>query len=210
MPNEGFLSRWSRRKVESQNNQATPPAVAKEDADKPVPPDSGRAPQALPADDAAQPPLPLTMEDVARLTKDSDYSAFLARGVDENVKRSALKKLFSDPHFNVMDGLDVYIDDYSKFEPIPAAMLATLNHAKSLLDPLSQLEKPVMSLVDDKLEPEKARTEDGEPAGGDPELAVTETPDAPEAANAEPAPGQQQYPAPDTSADPAKLSQERP
>lgn len=33
---------------------------------------------------------------------------------EESVKRAALKKLFSDPRFNVMDGLDVDIDDYSK------------------------------------------------------------------------------------------------
>ena len=30
-----------------------------------------------------------------------------------------MKKLFSDPHFNVMDGLDTYIDDYGKPDPIP-------------------------------------------------------------------------------------------
>ena len=48
------------------------------------------------------------------------------------VRRAALKKLFSDPHFNVMDGLDVYIDDYSKTEPIPAAMLAGLRQAQNI------------------------------------------------------------------------------
>ena len=36
---------------------------------------------------------------------------------------AALKKLFSDPHFNVMDGLDTYIDDYGKPDPIPPSML---------------------------------------------------------------------------------------
>src|SRR5690606_30000982 len=76
------------------------------------------------------------------------YSAFMAQGVDESVKRSAMKKLFSNPHFNIMDGLDIYIDDYSKFEPISPALLASLSHAKNLLDPLSQLEAPLMSLLD--------------------------------------------------------------
>ena len=52
--------------------------------------------------------------------------------VGEDVRRAALKKLFSDPHFNVMDGLDVYIDDYSKTEPIPAAMLAGLRQAQNI------------------------------------------------------------------------------
>jgi hypothetical protein len=50
---------------------------------------------------------------VESLTIDSDFSAFLQPEVDETLKRQALKQLFRDPHFNVMDGLDVYIDDYS-------------------------------------------------------------------------------------------------
>ena len=53
--------------------------------------------------------------------------------VDEGVKRAALKKLFSDPRFNVMDGLDVYIDDYSIEDPIPPGMLAQLQHAQTTL-----------------------------------------------------------------------------
>ena len=50
---------------------------------------------------------------------DSDYRAFFHPKVGEDVRRAALKKLFADPRFNVMDGLDVYIDDYSKEAPIP-------------------------------------------------------------------------------------------
>jgi len=50
------------------------------------------------------------------------------------VRRAALKKLFSDPRFNVMDGLDVYVDDYSKSEPIPPAMLAGLRQAQKILE----------------------------------------------------------------------------
>ena len=42
-------------------------------------------------------------------------------------------KLFSDPRFNVMDGLDVYIDDYTKGDPIPPELLARLEHAKRTL-----------------------------------------------------------------------------
>ena len=55
--------------------------------------------------------------------------------VDESLKRAALKKLFADPHFNVMDGLDVYIDDYSKPDPIPPDMLARLIQNRALFDP---------------------------------------------------------------------------
>jgi hypothetical protein len=69
---------------------------------------------------------------VEELTIDSDYSGFFHPKVDEKLRHSALRKLFSDPHFNVMDGLDTYIDDYSKTEPIPAAMLAGLKQAQRI------------------------------------------------------------------------------
>jgi hypothetical protein len=49
------------------------------------------------------------------------------------LRTAALRKLFRDPHFSVMDGLDVYMDDYSKPDPIPEAMLRTLQHAKGIL-----------------------------------------------------------------------------
>jgi hypothetical protein len=52
--------------------------------------------------------------------------------VAPEVRNAAMKKLFSDPHFNVMDGLDVYIDDYSKPDPVPPAMLRQLASAKFL------------------------------------------------------------------------------
>jgi hypothetical protein len=48
------------------------------------------------------------------------------------VKNAALKKLFTDPHFNLMDGLDTYIDDYGKPDPIPDSMLRKMNQAKFL------------------------------------------------------------------------------
>ena len=74
-----------------------------------------------------------TLEDVAKLTTDSDYSAFAARHVDNKVRNAAMRKLFAgDPHFNVMDGLDVYIDDYSVGEPIAKSMLRQMVQARSL------------------------------------------------------------------------------
>jgi hypothetical protein len=80
----------------------------------------------------APPPLP-TLADVAALTRDSDYKRFVMPGVDEGVKRAAMKKMFfSDPHFNVMDGLDTYIGDYNTPDPIPASMLRKMWQSKAL------------------------------------------------------------------------------
>ena len=95
----------------------------------------------LPLAGKAEPTLPLpTLQDVADLTADSDYSAFVARAVAPQVRNAAMKKLFADPHFNVMDGLDTYIDDYSLPDPLPQAMLRKMASAK------------FMQLFDDKVE----------------------------------------------------------
>ena len=108
---EAFLSRWSRLKEETKQE---PPQKAPEQAANPKAP----APELTPLD---------------KLTFDSDYRGFFHPKVDEGMRRAALKKLFTDPRFNVMDGLDVYIDDYSKTEPIPAEMLAQLKQAQNIL-----------------------------------------------------------------------------
>jgi hypothetical protein len=48
------------------------------------------------------------------------------------VKNAALKKLFTDPHFNLMDRLDVYIDDYNVADPLPQNMILKMAQAKFL------------------------------------------------------------------------------
>jgi hypothetical protein len=149
MDAESFFARWSRRKTHSGENE---PALADgvglpAGVHDPAPP----AAMVQPAKPTEPVPAP-TLEDVARLTHESDFTPFVARGVDETVRRSAMKKLFSDPQFNLMDGLDIYVGDYHTFEPIPPAMLALLNHAQALLNPLAHLEGPLMRLVQAPLE----------------------------------------------------------
>jgi hypothetical protein len=72
------------------------------------------------------------MDDVATLTRESDFSRFVSPGVDGDVKNAALKRLFTDPHFNVMDGLDTYIDDYGKPDPLPEGMLRQMVQSQLL------------------------------------------------------------------------------
>jgi hypothetical protein len=84
-------------------------------------------------DTAAVPAEPQpTMDDVAQLTTASDFRRFVAPGVDSGVKNAALKTLFTDPHFNVMDGLDTYIDDYNKPDPMPASWLKKMTQSAYL------------------------------------------------------------------------------
>jgi hypothetical protein len=121
---DSFFRRWSERKSQAQQQEA------------PVGQTIGAT---APLSDATRPdgerPLP-SLADVAALTPESDYSAFVARGVDPLVRRQALKKLFAAPGFAPVDGLDIHMEDYNRFAPLPAAMLAALNHAKSVLAPV--------------------------------------------------------------------------
>ena len=111
-PLEGLsLGRWSRLKREAARRKDVP-AAKPEDIGAPIatpPPVVAAAAAAEAAAPARGDPLP----PVESLTVDSDFSAFLQPEVDETLKRQALKQLFRDPRFNVMDGLDVYLDDYS-------------------------------------------------------------------------------------------------
>lgn len=145
---DGFLGRWSRRKLDARDGRALPedpaaaaaarepaatlmPAVAAD----PVSVDLAQPPALaaqVPAPAADEPPPPPTMEDVQVLTAQSDFSRFAARDVAADVKNAALKKLFADPRYNVMDGMDVYIGDYSKPDPLPDSMLRQLASASFL------------------------------------------------------------------------------
>lgn len=135
---DGFFSRWARRKAEARRGgpaaePVTPPVDVAAVPAAPIPAAPPRPAAAVPTPPTPTPtpsavedsPLP-TMDDVARLTRTSDFAPFVRNGVDEGVKRAALKKLFADPYFNVMDGLDVYIDDYGKPDPLPTSMLRKL------------------------------------------------------------------------------------
>jgi len=141
MPEEGFLRRWARMKASPEAVAEAPRSAVPAVPVAPVAPvtpvtpvaplaQTGPAPAASVAD-TAQPVL--TLEDAARLTPESDFSAFVSQGVDKDVRRLALKKLFSDPHFNIPDRLDMYMDDYNQPSPVSATMLAALQHARSVL-----------------------------------------------------------------------------
>jgi hypothetical protein len=128
----GFsLSRWSQRKLAAARAAEQPaapkPANVAPAAAAPMAP-SARAAEGA---SAAAPELPA----VESLTFESDFTAFLGPKVDEALRRRALRTLFRDPRFNVMDGLDVYIDDYTKFETLTPEMVKQLAHTKYIFAP---------------------------------------------------------------------------
>ena len=118
-----FLRRWSQRKLES----AAHPVLA---------PTAKPAAVSLPA--------------LETLDFDADFSAFMQQGVDGELRRKALRKLFMTDHYRVMDGLDVYVDDYSRPTLLPADLLQTLDHAQTLLQKTEESvpEKAVKAVPD--------------------------------------------------------------
>ncbi|MGQ0654472.1 MAG: DUF3306 domain-containing protein [Betaproteobacteria bacterium] len=102
-----FLARWSRRKLQKTEEAAAPPAPAA----------------------SVAPPLP----PVEKLTPESDFSGFMHPKVEDTLRRVALKKLFSDPHFNTPDPFEPYSIDLSVAESIPEEMLASLEQVKTML-----------------------------------------------------------------------------
>ncbi len=144
---DGFLGRWARRKSQARSGTALPPGPDSASPASPVVP-AGRppiqsstqglatpAPSGIAAGRAAAPgsagpaapaPPPPTLQEAQQLTPASDFRPFVARAVAPEVRNAAFKQLFTDPHFNVMDGLDIYIDDYSKPDPLPLAVAREL------------------------------------------------------------------------------------
>ena len=149
-----FLRRWSRRKqrvrpageaAEGEGasvagtgssgiapSPSSVPATVADGVAQPLP--SGAVPEPsttrLPAHNAAgpaaaeRPPLP----ELESLTDDSDVSAFLDPEVDGLIRRAALRRVFLSPAFNVVDGLDDYDDDFTRFEPLGDIVTSDMRH----------------------------------------------------------------------------------
>jgi len=104
---EAFLSRWSRLKQEQAREEPLP-QIAEESPAPVLPPVEG-------------------------LTSDSDFAPFMHPKVADALRRVALKKLFTDPHFNVPDLNEAYSGDWTGGEPISEELLKTLNQARTVL-----------------------------------------------------------------------------
>ena len=81
-----------------------------------------------------------------------------------DVKNAALKTLFTDPHFNVMDGLDIYIDDYTQPSPLPLSVLRQMVSAKALglVEDEEEAPKEALAAAEDPAPPSVAVNADGE------------------------------------------------
>ena len=143
---EHFFSRWSQRKqavakglpvaepaippspVESSELTGSPQSLQRSKA---VPQELESGSTEAKSSELPAEPLP-SLNDARALTPSSDFQPFMRPGVTADVRNVAMKKLFTDPHFNVMDGLDIYIGDYNTPDPMPAGMLQKMVGAQLL------------------------------------------------------------------------------
>ena len=107
---EAFLDRWSRLKQQGpEEKPAVPETTEKKEETAPA------------------------LQPIEDLQPDSDFTPFMNPQVDAGTRRAALKKLFTNAHFNAIDPFEPYSIDLTGEDPIPEEMLKTLNHAKRLL-----------------------------------------------------------------------------
>lgn len=138
---EPFLSRWARVKQDTLAeekaalNKLAPSAPVEVQVQNP----SSGAPLLAKSPEEArpEPSLPVTTKPVVlpsldTMTPQSDFSPFMSPNVDPQLRNLAMKKLFTDPHYNVMDRLDIYIDDYSVHTPLPLEVIRQMSIAKTL------------------------------------------------------------------------------
>ncbi len=119
-----FFSRWAKPAV-------APQAGSPEQS--PTPAEPGRPADSIATNvSPATPPQPPTLEQARQLTPQDDFRAFVQPDVAPEVRNTAMRQLFSDPHFNVMDGLDIYIDDYNTPDPLPEGYLARMVSAQAM------------------------------------------------------------------------------
>ncbi len=173
MSNEGFLSRWSRRKVETREEIVTPvqPVVVEVAEEAPV-----AVPAEIPPEvtQEEQDTIVADLPDVESLTEESDFTAFLQEGVPRELQKLALRKLWrSNPIFANLDGLNDYDEDFTKIIPLAEGVAEEL---QKLMKENSRTQPEPEETVVEADEEEGATDADVEPVPeGD---VVAESPEA--------------------------------
>ena len=148
-PDEGLsLSRWSRLK--RRGGEAVAPVESSAVVD--VASAAALSPSAVETAATAE----LNLPQLSSISIVEDFTPFMQAKVPQALRQQALKALFKEPHFNVMDGLDTYIDDYTVFEPITPEVMATLSSWKTIMNPTQQVVTPGGYAVDVESEEGKA------------------------------------------------------
>ena len=136
-----FLSRWSKRKQEVE--QETAPQPQEVESTEPQIPlntviaaeSSGRMTTRVEADRLAEErnaDVPVLSDEdmppIESLNEESDFTGFMSPGVSEKLRKLALRKLFAGAGFNIRDGLDDYDDDFTNFPPLGDIVTCDMKH----------------------------------------------------------------------------------
>ncbi len=121
-PEESFLQRFHRRKLEARGLVPASEAAVEGGSESDIAGDGAAVSEPRPEPtDADMPPL-------ESLNEESDYSGFLSAKVSESLRRAALRKLFHSSTFNIVDELDDYAEDFTTFEALGDLVTAEMRH----------------------------------------------------------------------------------
>jgi hypothetical protein len=178
-PEEPFLSRWARLKREARESEAAAP-VAPPEVTAPPPADNPLTEAGEGADESradaagAVPELP----SLDSLTGESDFGAFMAAHVSPELRRQALRKMFTSAKYAIVDPLDPYRADYGAFTALGDTVTSDMKfHAERLLRKELERAAEAAEAAGNAVPDETVAAEAGEAAAAD-EADTADTSDA--------------------------------
>ena len=183
---ESFLSRWSRKKSDTDSGSVSSQCASTEEPNRNVNLDhetdriqhyqertGDKEIQIATIDESArsietQNDQPLTdedMPDINSLTENSDYSLFMSEGVSERLRKLALRKLFSGAGFNIKDGLDDYDDDFTSFEGLGDLITCDMKHQQEMKEKRELEEQQVKDIKNHENDQDTDDTVDADNTG---------------------------------------------
>jgi hypothetical protein len=161
---EGLLTRWSRRKSQTREDNAREDELLEGKPNIPIDETNQKAKLQESVAETSEVLTDADMPDIESLHEDSDFSLFMSPGVSDKLRNLALRKMFSAPVFNLRDGLDEYDEDYTSFEPLGDVITSDMKHQLEL-EAQKQLEQAEQKILH----------EEEQQANTDPAQSVTET-----------------------------------
>ncbi|MGK7294541.1 MAG: DUF3306 domain-containing protein [Candidatus Wenzhouxiangella sp. M2_3B_020] len=173
---EPFVRRWMRRKADAARNPEHEPPARTEPEQSPLPdvqPDASDEAGAAATDDIAEEEAKgdEDMPPLESIDEGGSVADFFSPRVSQELRRAALRRLFGQSQLPVVDELDDYAGDYTKFTRMGGLVTNEMKHR------LEVAAQRLARRADEQLaaaDPEPvARPEEGALAGnGDPEVPL--------------------------------------
>ena len=129
---DGFLSRWSRRKSQTRNESEQ--ATETPEGDQAAALQQGGPVEAVDPEREAE--IVAKLPDIDSLDESSDFTQFLQEGVPEALRRKALRKLWRlNPVFANLDGLNDYDEDFTDAATVVEGLKTMYQVGKGMMEP---------------------------------------------------------------------------